>query len=210
MPLADAREIAALVRMPILLAELGIGVNERTRRCACILHGGSNRSAFSWTEAGLWKCHSCGAGGDRIALVRAARRCSFREAVEFLAALAGVEFRSRRVSRCEIAQTRRRRERADRAAWQIADEIGRLRRYYTDATHRAERLEWRIGNEVLRPGTEASRDTAWERLARLAPVSTFFFAAWDFVWDAKPDVLARFALASPTGRQRFILEGEAT
>src|SRR5579872_2375840 len=87
-----AREIAALVAMPRLLTALGFAVGERTHRCSCILHGGSNPTAFAWTDAGLWKCHSCGAGGDKIALVRAVRQCRFREAVEVLAALAGVEY----------------------------------------------------------------------------------------------------------------------
>ena len=80
----ETRQIAALVAMPRLLAELGFAVNERTRRAPCLLHSGSNPTAFAWREDGRWHCFSCGEGGDRIALVRAARRCSFREAVEFL------------------------------------------------------------------------------------------------------------------------------
>jgi DNA primase len=201
----DAREIAALVPTAVLLSALGFKISERTRRCACIVHGGSNRSAFSWTETGLWKCHSCGAGGDRIALVKAVRRCSFREAIEFLAALAGVNFRSQQVSRREIAQTRQRRERAGHAAWRIVDEIGRLRRYYTDAMHRFDRLQERIGNEILQSSTEEAREAAWEQLARLVAARTFFFAAWNFVWHAKPDTLVRFVLASPTERRRFVI-----
>ncbi len=100
------REIAALVPMSHLLTTLGFETNERTRRGPCSFHGGSNRSAFSWTATGLWKCHSCGAGGDKIALVRAARKCSFREAVEFLAALAGVNIRANPLSQAEISQRR--------------------------------------------------------------------------------------------------------
>jgi phage/plasmid primase-like uncharacterized protein len=205
----NAREIAALVPPARLLSALGFEVIERTRRCACILHGGSNRTAFSWTEAGLWKCYSCGAGGDRIGLVKAVRQCSFREAVEFLAALAGVEFRSRRVSPQEIAETRQRRERAEHAAWHIADETGRLRRYYTDAMHRVERLQGRIGNEIQRSATEAAREAAWERLARLIAVRTFFFNGWNFIWDSNPEALVCFALASPTERRRLILGYES-
>lgn len=206
---ARAKELAALVPMSRLLAELGFAVSERTRRAPCVLHSGSNPSAFSWRDDGRWHCFSCGEGGDRIALVRAVRQCSFREAVAFLAALSGVGCRLRRVSRREFAETRRRRERAERAAWQIVDEIGRLRRYYTDGLYRAERLQQRIGDELLRPSTEAAQDPVWERLARLAPAVTFFFAAWNFIWDAKPDALAQFALASPARRRRFILEGVA-
>jgi hypothetical protein len=205
----NAHEIVALVPMPEVLRALGFEVNERTRRSACILHDGSNRSAFSWTDAGLWRCHSCSAGGDRIALVRAVRNGTFREAVEYLAALAGVEFRPRRTSRHDIAQKRLRRERAERAAWRIADEIAQLRRYYTDGLHRAERLQTQIGSELLRTSAETALDCGWERLARLAPVCTFFFAAWNFIWGAKPDVLTHFALTSSAERRRFILEGFA-
>lgn len=206
---ADAREISALVAMPDLLAGLGFAVNERTRRAPCLLHSGSNPTAFSWRDDGRWHCFSCGTGGDRIALVRAAKRCSFREAVGFLAGVAGVEFHSRRVSRREIARTRWRQAQAERAAWKIVDEIGRLRRYYTDALHRAERLQRRIGNELLRSCAEVARNDGWERLARLSPVCTFFFAAWNFIWDAKPNLLAHFALASPAQRRQFILDGVA-
>jgi hypothetical protein len=71
--------------------------------------------------------------------------------------------------------------------------------------HRAERLQGRIGNEILRSHTEAAREGEWERLARLVPVCTFFFAAWNFVWDAKPDALVRFVLASSIERRRFVL-----
>jgi hypothetical protein len=191
--------------MAQLLETLGFAVNQRTRRSPCRLHAGSNPTAFSWREDGRWYCHSCGAGGDRIALVRVSRRYSFREAVEFLAVLAGVEFRLKRVSQREIAQRRREREQAEHAAWQIVDETARLRRYYTDAMHRAERLGERIGIEISRSSSEATREIAWGRLARLAPVRTFFFAGWNFLWDAKPDTLVHFVLASAAERRRFIL-----
>jgi hypothetical protein len=51
-------DISALVAMPHLLAALGFAVNERTRRCACLLHGGRNPSAFSWRYDGRWCCFS--------------------------------------------------------------------------------------------------------------------------------------------------------
>jgi hypothetical protein len=205
----DARKVAALVPPPLLLSALGFQVSERTRRCACILHGGSNRTAFSWHGDGRWHCFSCGAGGDRIALVMQVRKCSFREAIEFMATLAGVEFRAQRVSRREIVQTYQRRERAERAAWRIADATGRLRRYYADALHRAERLQERIGSEILRSSTEAAHEATWERLARLAPACTFFFAGSHFIWDANPEALVSFALASPVERRRLILGDES-
>jgi hypothetical protein len=207
--MTEGREIARLVPVPRLLEALGFAFKERTHRCACVLHRGSNPTAFSWREDGLWYCHSCRAGGDKIALIRAVRQCGFREAVRFLAALAGVEYQFQRASQHEIEKSKLRRARAELAAWRIADEIGRLRRYYMDGLHRTERLQRRIGNKLLRSGTEAERDAEWERLARLAPVCTFFFAAWSFTWDAKANALAHFALASPGDRRRFILEGKS-
>lgn len=93
-------------------------------------------------------------------------------------------------------------------AWRITDEIGRLRRYYADALHRTERLQKWVGNDILKMGTEAAKECVWERLARLAPVCVYFFAAWNFIWDAKPEMLARFALAQPAERRSTILDGD--
>lgn len=207
--IANARQVAGLVRMPRLLERLGFEANERTRRSACVLHGGSNRFAFSWTDAGLWHCHSCGAGGDRIALVRAVKQCGFRKAVEFLAQLAGVEFLPRHFSRQQVRHRERERDRAERAAWRIIDEVGRLRRYYTDGLHRVERLQQRTGHELLCASNWEAKESCWETLARLAPICTYFLAAWRFISDATPDLLARFALARSVERRRVVLEGGA-
>jgi hypothetical protein len=201
----NAHEVAELVAMPEILCALGFQANECTRRCACILHGGSNRSAFSWTDAGLWKCHSCGAGGDRIALVRVIKNCGFREAVEFLAELAGVSYSPRRVARHEIERARRRRERAESAGWRVRDEVLRLRCYYRDGLHRAERLMACMGEEILRCHTEAEQDAALERMARLASPQTFFLAAYDFLCRASVPALVQFVLASSEHRRGLIL-----
>ena len=171
---ANSREIATLVPMARLLESLGFVVNKRTRRAPCLLHSGSNPTAFSWTEAGLWHCHSCGRGGDRITLVRETRKCSFREAVEFLASLAGVNHRTRRVSGHVIAQRQYQRARAERAAWQVSDEIARLRRYFTDGLHRSEKLQAHLGNQLLLATTEVERNASWERLAQLAQACSYF------------------------------------
>lgn len=196
--------------MPMLplFEALGIRANERTRRGSCPIHGGSNPTAFAWRDDGRWHCFSCGAGGDKIALVQAIRKCSFREAVAFLAGLVGVKLGSPRVSRRDLERRAQQRVRAQQAAWRIADEIGRLRRYYADALHRTERLQKWLGNDILKMGTEPAKECVWERLARLAPVCAYFFAAWNFIWDAKPEVLARFALAQPAERRSTILDGD--
>ena len=207
--MTDAHEIAALVPMAELLPALGFAADTRTRRAPCVLHGGRNPSAFSWREDGRWHCHSCGRGGDRIALVREARSCSFREAVTFLAGLAGLSYSPRRVPRVEIERRKRLRERTEGAAWRVWDEALRLRWQYTDALHRCERLQSQTGEQLLRARTEAEREAAWKRLARLAPVSAFLLAAWRVVWDGTPETVARFALAAPGDRRRMILGGDA-
>jgi phage/plasmid primase-like uncharacterized protein len=201
----NAREVAALVPMVRLLGALGFEAREKPRRCACILHGGSNRSAFSWTEAGLWKCHSCGAGGDRIALVRAVRNCDFHAALEFLGLLVGVQYSPRPASRREIACARASRERTQAAAWQLRDEVLRLRSYYRDGLHRSERLTARMAEVAFSSSTQAEKDRAWELMARLAPVQGFFYAGYDFHCRASNSGLVRFTLASSEQRRTLIL-----
>ncbi len=170
---SEPREIAALVSMARLLESLGFVVNERTRRTSCLLHSGSNPTAFSWREDGRWYCFSCGAGGDRIALVKAVRQCSFREAIEFLAVLAGVEYKPGLVSRETIERQERLRERdaaeADSllakefVAWREAQEtvlrleaIRRNAGKRLDAIHRGEPERW-LGESEF----------AWDALAKV-------------------------------------------
>jgi phage/plasmid primase-like uncharacterized protein len=107
--------------MDELLESLGFELNPRTRRAPCILHAGKNPTAFSWNESGLWKCHACGAGGDKIALVRAARRCNFTEAKHYLATLAGVELEQSKPSRADTERLERERQAEERAARLLAD-----------------------------------------------------------------------------------------
>jgi hypothetical protein len=181
MALAEVRAVTELVPMPRLLSELGFAVNERTRREPCLLHGGSNPSAFAWTEAGLWKCHSCGAGGDRIALVRAVRRCSFREAVEFLAVLAGVEYKPGLVSRETIERQRQLREREAAEA---------------DSLLAREFAAWRgAQDEVLR--LEMNRRNAGERLDAINRGEPERWPGeWEFAWKALADVYRQMPRAA--------------
>lgn len=205
---ADARQVAELVPMAELLRALGFAVSERTHRAPCVLHEGANPSAFSWREDGLWRCHACGRGGDRIALVREARSCSFGEAVSLLAQLAGVSDSPERRSPEEVARAGQRRERAGAAAWRIRDEVVRLRIFYGHALHRSERLWRRMGDELLCARTEGEREAVWKHMARLAPACTFFLAAFYYLNGADGVTLTRFALASPAERRALIL-GEA-
>jgi hypothetical protein len=169
----DAGHIAALVPMREVLRALGFAANERARRSPCLLHSGSNPTAFSWSEDGRWHCFSCGRGGDRIALVRAARQVSFREAVSFLAALAGVEYRPGHISRETIEQEKRQREceasQADAllglefVAWRaIQDVLLQLEKIRRDAGRRLDAIHH--GDRELWSG---EMEVGWEALAEV-------------------------------------------
>jgi hypothetical protein len=97
------------------------------------------------------------------------------------------------------------RERAENAAWRIADELSRLRRYYMDALHRAGRLQARIGSQIAVAQTESESESGWEQLSRLAPAGTFFLAAYTHINELEPAELMHFALASPAERRAAIL-----
>src|SRR5438094_295029 len=114
------REISRLVPMPHLLNALCIQDNERTRRAPCILHNGRNPSAFAWRDNGVWRCFSCGRGGDRIELIKAARGCGFAEALRFLADVAGVKLRGGAANRSELVRVRRANDRLDRAVQKLS------------------------------------------------------------------------------------------
>src|SRR4029077_3802232 len=137
--MALPREIAALVPMPILLQALHIEVDEQTRRCSCILHVGSEHTSFSWCDDGIWNCHVCGAGGDRISLVPAALNCSLSDSIRLIA-LANGGYVHQRLSPQEFERTSIfYRNRCATVAWKIRVEVSRLGRYYRDGLRRSER-----------------------------------------------------------------------
>jgi hypothetical protein len=201
-------EVASMVDMARLLETLGFSVNTRTHRCPCLIHGGQNQSTFTWTDDGRWFCFSCGIGGDRIALVMAAKQCSFPDAMSFLSTMTGTPFTIRRKSRVEIRKSGQRRQRASQLAWRLQDEIVLLRGAFRDRLLRAERLQQIVG-EQLQTVAIVDRQFYWVVLARLAPVSSFFLAGVHFLNCANVGSLIRFVQAHHSARRRMILEGEA-
>ena len=172
-PSADERQIAASVPMNRLLESLGFVVNERTKRSPCLLHSGSNPTAFSWTESGLFRCHSCGRGGDRIALVREVKQCSFREAVAYLAALAGVEYRSDGLSRAEVEEAQRKRQSLRNDAETLLS---------------VEHLTWRKAQDVVLQ-LEVIRRCAGRRLNALnSGAGERWPGEGEFAWEALAEV----------------------
>ena len=193
-------EVAALVPMARLLRDLGFEANERTRRCACILHGGSNRSAFSWHEDGRWFCFSCGIGGDRIALVRSVRRCGFREAVAFLAALAGVGLAQEGVSTADAERLHREREAEERATHLLADAGHGLLLEFAGELEGLRRLR-RTAGASLAAGRKL--ELSWAALKFVADTLPRMDAAYSIAAFAAPLKRAKFAL-HPESRPAMI------
>jgi len=79
------------VDVPTALAALGHECVAAGRRGPCGLHSGDNKSAFSTSRDGRrWTCFTRCGSGDVIDLTIRARGVGFREAVDFLAGIAGI------------------------------------------------------------------------------------------------------------------------
>lgn len=84
LPVQEAR------RVPILEVARRLGCGEPEGkwgepRVLCPLHDDTDPSLRLDTDRGLFYCDPCGEGGDGIALVMDARRCSFPDAVRWIA-----------------------------------------------------------------------------------------------------------------------------
>jgi len=73
-----------------LLFNLGFeNINVNMKRCSCLLHGGDNKTSFSWNND-VFYCYGCGKSGDKISLVQEVKKYSFQEALQYLGNLAGI------------------------------------------------------------------------------------------------------------------------
>ncbi len=86
-------EIVSRVAIRDILADLGISADKN--RIACPIHGGNNKTSFSFTDS-TFICHACGAGGGLLALVEYLHECEKQEAMNHLCKLAGVSWTSHR------------------------------------------------------------------------------------------------------------------
>ena len=71
-----------------------IGVELRRNACACPIHGGDNKTAFTVSrDAQLWHCFTraeCG-GGDVITLIQKVELCDVAQALRIAAQIAGID-----------------------------------------------------------------------------------------------------------------------
>ena len=206
-----AQDIAALVPMPELLDTLGIPINTRTRRAPCLLHNGSNPSAFSWTDAGMWFCFHCGKGGDKLTLVEEVRKCSFLDALRFLAALAGIEWadlNSVEVRR-QLAQAKRKAQRVKAAAQKLhalEQDLLLAAREELLSLHRLRRNAGRRLTAIRRgekPRFADEEEVSWSALALVAGRQLRTATRYIFLAFGSPTDRTRFAL-NPRAREGMV------
>jgi hypothetical protein len=138
--LPEAREIARAVTVPQILRALGARVRNR-KRADCPLCKGSSKETLAFNES-LWKCHRCNEGGDVFSLVRAVHRCTFPDALRYVAEFAGIRLENSRSAdlRRDLAEHRRQRERIDCAAHKLAQFEHDLRIEFRNRIHECDRV----------------------------------------------------------------------
>ena len=137
----DAQQVRRMVSVRQVLAAVGAKITS-DKRAACPLCRGSARLTLAYTDS-VWYCHRCGKGGDVFRLVEEVEGSGFREALTFVAGLAGISAgesqseSSRRNMRERIAE----RARAQRAAETLAAAERPLRIQYRNEIHKLDEVE---------------------------------------------------------------------
>lgn len=137
---SDARDIARMISIPQLLRHLGWHVWHRNR-ADCGLCRGSSRGTVAYREH-VWHCHRCQAGGGVYQLIMLTHACNFREAMHYLADLAGVQIKGDREDTWRLKAIERRRhcERVGAAGDKLATVEGSLRLECRDQIHHCDRI----------------------------------------------------------------------
>lgn len=98
-----------------------IGERLRRNRARCLFHDGDSPYSLSVSEAkGLFYCHVCHAGGDKITFIRELYKCSYLDALQWFGLEPG------RTPAPDPVMEKKRRARAGLQAW--AKRLGRERR----------------------------------------------------------------------------------
>ncbi len=90
----QATDLVRLIAQHVALKKKG-----REYAGVCPFHDDHSPSMMVSPNKQIYKCFSCGAGGDALKFVREYHRMAFREALEFLADRAGVKLTPRRAER---------------------------------------------------------------------------------------------------------------
>jgi DNA primase len=81
----EASDIATIAGEHVQLRRSGVELKGR-----CCFHADRTPSFAVHPGKQVFRCHGCGVGGDIFKFIRLLHKCSFRQAVEFLASRAGM------------------------------------------------------------------------------------------------------------------------
>ncbi|GEM_PF-4168539 len=87
--MVDFEHITARVTIRDILNDAGL--QPTGNRMTCPIHGGKNKTSFSFTDTGF-TCFSCGATGGLLALVEYLHRCTKADAMRHLCRLTGMPY----------------------------------------------------------------------------------------------------------------------
>jgi DNA primase len=88
---SDTAALLAGVSVADLLSANGVRLPARGTRVKCPFCEGSSQ-CFSYNEAkGCWHCFRCGEGGGKVRLIARLHNCTPKQALEWIAKLAGIE-----------------------------------------------------------------------------------------------------------------------
>ena len=198
--LPEAREIARAVTVLQILRALGARVRNR-KRADCPLCKGSSKETLAFTES-LWKCHRCNEGGDVFSLVRAVHRCTFPDALRYVAEFAGIRLENSRGAdlRRGLAEHKQKRERIENAAETLEREERSLRLQHRDRIHEIERKQMKASERLaaLNRGEperfHGESEALWRTLQAAHTLLEFDLPAYTLLSFAAPAERARFVL----------------
>ena len=126
------------------------GVHHERNRCARPIHGGNNRTSFSFNDSGF-NCFSCGASGGIITLVQNLGKTDYRGAMEFIRSRFGVAVSSSAVSKCGATRhaARKQRKREPLALSLLKDRFNTLELLNNVLSHQLAMLEKRLEDGVM-------------------------------------------------------------
>ncbi len=206
-PPAAAEDIAALVSIRQAFDVLDIRIRG-SKRADCPLCEGGSIGTMSCTDK-LWHCFRCGRGGDVFTLVEQVRNCSFREALNFVASIAGVELANSTEVRRELAEAKKKAQRVKTATKKLQslerdlllttrEEVLSLHKLRRDAGARLAALR-----RGAKPRFLGESELAWSALALVAGQELRAVATYTFLAFASPADQAHFAL-NPRERERMV------
>jgi len=207
-PRIEARDLAREVPMRTLLRNLGVRVRS-SKRADCPLCKGNSTGTLAFNER-LWKCHRCNEGGDVYSLVRAVRKSDFREALKFVAELAGVRLNNHRGPdfRRELAARKAGHERVEAAAAKIESMEREVRLSVCRRIHVTERNQRRVAERLRTFGPEASGaevEALWKELKSVAAWLQTDLATYTLLSFSHPAERAMFTV-KPELRREMVRE----